>query len=99
MKQRTEEEIKEFLQRETNFYDTNYEPELRVCEDYVEITVEDMYEAPTLNYSILHKIAKFFDTMYVSDEENFGGGGCETCDYGSRYGFTLTIRPGDPFEE
>jgi len=56
------------------------------------ITVSDMYEAPGLGLKQLIALSEFFGTLNITDER-FAQGGCETCDYGSCYGFTLQVRP------
>ncbi len=55
------------------------------------ITASDMYEAPSLSLKQLLSLAEFFGTKSIEDER-FSSGGCETCDYGSCYGFTLEVR-------
>ena len=59
----------------------------------VRITLSNMYEAPGLSFKHLMALSEFFDTKNINDDDRFSYGGCETCDYGSSYGFTLTIRP------
>lgn len=66
---------------------------------YIDITVAQMYGKPGLSFPQLNALAQFFDTMNVETEEEFAGGGCETCEYGSKYGFTLRISPGSSFKE
>jgi hypothetical protein len=39
------------------------------------------------------ELAEFFDTKNINDDEKFSNGGCETCDWGSSYGFELVVRP------
>lgn len=59
----------------------------------VSITLAQMYEPPGLSFAQLMSLAEFFGTKNINDDDRFGEAGCETCDYGSSYGFTLTIRP------
>ena len=59
----------------------------------VRITLKCMYEAPAINLNILMQLADFFGTKNINDDDRFASIGCETCDYGSSYGFTLTVRP------
>lgn len=99
MKNYTDNEIKKF------FEDTWWVPDEWGCtnccdielvknqEDYVEVKLSSMYEAPGLNFTKLSAISQFFDTTNLSDPDTFSYGGCETCDYGSSYGFTITVRP------
>lgn len=58
----------------------------------VAITISAMYDPPGLSLSTLLKLAEFFGTKEIVDTR-FSRGGCETCDYGSSYGFTLRITP------
>ena len=71
------------------------QPEVKVVirEGTVAITLQNMYEAPGLSFAHLKALSAFFDTDNINDDDRFGYGGCETCDYGSCYGFTLTVRP------
>lgn len=62
-------------------------------EPLVKITLSQMYSSPQMNIRVLHKLADFFETDNINDDERFSEEGCETCDYGSSYGFTLSIRP------
>jgi hypothetical protein len=59
----------------------------------VSITLSDMYSSPVLNLKKLMELAEFFDTKNINDDDRFSNEGCDTCDYGSSYGFTLTVRP------
>lgn len=59
----------------------------------IQIKIECMYGAPTFNLPLLMELAEFFGTKNINDDDSFALSGCETCDYGSSYGFTLTIRP------
>ena len=58
----------------------------------IQITVSAMYETPDLNFDILEKLANLFGTKDINDDDRFSHGGCETCDYGNSYGYTLVIR-------
>lgn len=57
-----------------------------------DVEIANMYEAPGLELSQLIELAEFFGTKNIESAGNFSNGGCETCDYGSSYGFTLQIR-------
>lgn len=92
MKTRTKEEIESEVKRIW----AGSEP------DGIEITqsgegwnlrLSSMYEPPGLGFSHLSELAEFFDTKNIGDADRFNEGGCETCDYGSSYGFTLEVRP------
>lgn len=58
----------------------------------VRLTIGQMYEPPGLNLDKLLQLADFFGTKNI-DDERFANGGCESCDYGSDYGFTLVVKP------
>lgn len=79
------------------FKNGRYEPEevevTKRSDGSVSLRVEAMYEAPELSFAKLAELAEFFDTKNINDDERFGSGGCETCDYGSSYGFELVVRP------
>ncbi len=66
---------------------------------YLDISIGQMYESPGFSFAHLEGLAKFFDTKNVETESEFRYGGCETCDFGSEYGFVLRIRPGDSPKE
>lgn len=59
----------------------------------IEVTISCMYEVPSPTFDLLMQLAKFFVTKNINDDKSFANCGCETCDYGSSYGYTLTIRP------
>jgi len=59
----------------------------------VKVTISCMYEAPSPTLDVLMQLAEFFGTNNINDDDRFANGGCETCDYGSSYGYTLTVRP------
>lgn len=63
------------------------------ADNCVRITVARMYEPAGLSLANLMDLAEFFGTKAINDDDRFNNGGCETCDYGSSYGFTLTVRP------
>ena len=61
--------------------------------DRVEVTVSASYEAPTCGFSQMKKIAEFFDVENIDINDSFAYKGCDTCDFGSEYGFTMQIFP------
>lgn len=95
MKQYTEQEIREKAESIWND-DRRYsmaEIEITIHDDdRVDIKVYQQYDPPELNLDILMELAEFFDTRNINDDDRFSYSGCETCDYGSEYGFVLTIR-------
>lgn len=67
--------------------------DVEVSTDCIKVTAGQMYECPPINFSFLMTLAEFFGTKNINDDERFAWSGCETCDYRSSYGYTLTIRP------
>lgn len=65
--------------------------EVEIKNSVVFITIKKMYEKPGLQFSQLQAISEFFDTYDIGTVDEFSYGGCETCDYGSSYGFTLKV--------
>lgn len=55
--------------------------------------VHAMYEPPPFNSTLLFALCDFFDTKHINDVNRWSNGGCETCDYGSDYGFELEVLP------
>jgi len=51
----------------------------------------EMYSPPPLSYALLRGWVEFFGTEKIDTSDNISSGGCETCDYGSRYGFNIVI--------
>lgn len=74
--ERTEVEVREFRDRP----------------GIIHITVQAMYESPGRSLPKLIEFGKFLGTNEIEDVDQFGYGGCESCDYGSRYGFTLEVK-------
>ena len=98
MKQYSEEEIKDECERiwkhqlDQHGYGSDFEYiEIKIHgPNRVDITVSNMYEAPAMNSEVIFSLCEFFDTRKIN-HDSFSEGGCETCDYGSKYGFTLEI--------
>lgn len=59
----------------------------------VRVRVASMYTAPGLSFPALFELAEFMGTKNIHDEGRINDPGCETCDYGSSYGFTLVFKP------
>jgi hypothetical protein len=66
---------------------------LKNTDKEVQIEFACMYGAPNLNLTVLEELSEFLGTTNINDDNHFSEGGCETCDYGSSYGYTLTARP------
>lgn len=100
MNERTDEEIIAFAHelwkddRYPNSSSMNdFEATVARDGDAVRLTVKQMYEHPGLSMKHLKALSEFFGTDNINDDDRFSNGGCESCDYGSEYGFTLTARP------
>lgn len=65
--------------------------EARKIDGGIEIDYGKMYDAPTLGFEALSALSELFGTKSI-DVDNYANGGCETCDYGSRYGHTIQVR-------
>lgn len=61
-------------------------------ENVIRITMSAMYEAPGRSLKQLVLLSEFFGTTDIEDVDSFGWPGCESCDYGSKYGVTLEVR-------
>jgi hypothetical protein len=57
------------------------------------IEIERMYDYVPVKLSHLLSLAKFFDTLNINDSR-YSSQGCDTCDYGSSYEVTLTVKEG-----
>jgi hypothetical protein len=98
MKERTNEEIVQKLKELFKVDDEGYEiyhVEIDIQKnngEEVYVKVHSMYRAPGLGFARLKAISEFFESDNIVDS-GFGYGGCSTCDYGSKYGFYLTVKP------
>jgi hypothetical protein len=94
MIKRTEEEIRNKINELwSEEYDKPDEVMVSIYEDKIDIQMSSMYDPPCLSFALLMAMADFFGTRNINDDDRYSSSGCETCDYGSDYGFTLTIRP------
>ena len=59
--------------------------------DYINLRVSQMYEFVPFSYSILKKIEAATGCEDI-DVDQYANGGCETCDYGSSYEVTFTLK-------
>lgn len=54
------------------------------------VEVVSMYESPcTCSEELLTQIKDILDATYIEKYDDISEGGCETCDYWSRYGFAV----------
>lgn len=82
-----EEQVKKLWPAES--YD-HQDVKVEVYKGGASIEISRMYDPPGLSFDILNNLSEFFGTDEISDS-SFSSSGCETCDYGSKYGFTLYI--------
>lgn len=59
--------------------------------EFWNITHADAYASPTFNAEALVNFCKELGTFDVHNTEDINNSGCETCDWGSEYGFALSI--------
>ena len=96
MIKRTDEEIEEFITANIEIYEYDkFECDISRNKDgSIKIDMSRMYEHlkfKTNNLQFLIALAGFFGTTNINDTR-YNWDGCETCDYGSKYGTVLTIR-------
>lgn len=104
MKERTDDEIVAFVKTVIVSNPDNddwreIDVNVRRSGGRVDLSIAQMYERPKLRFEDINKLAEFFDTLNIETGSEFGSGGCETCDWGSEYGFELYVSPGDPYTE
>ncbi len=83
--------VKELWNPENDKYKTIEFKVLENTKELVRISISRMYDAPGLSYQQLHELSKFFGTDKLGDEW-FSNEGCDSCDYGSEYGFVIEIK-------
>ena len=81
----------EILEKLNELWPISTKKEIEIYLDHIDITLSSMYEPPGLQFKQLLELSKFFNTDKIDDADRFAESGCETCDYGSSYGFTLRI--------
>jgi len=62
----------------------------------------DSYSAPDLSFKIMTEIVNFFDADDLKTEQDIHNSGCETCDYGSSYGYSVRVvnaKKNNPFKK
>ena len=92
MKVRTKKQIEKKV-KEIWTDEGSVDTEISVKKDRVDITLSSMYSPPGLSFANLKALSEFFETDNINDADGFASPGCDTCDYGSSYGFTLVITP------
>lgn len=60
----------------------------------VEIDISREYQSPEIKFSDLLALSQYFDgTERIGEVNDWANQGCETCDYGSSYGFIVRVLP------
>lgn len=95
MIEHTKEEVLEFLQRT---FDEADDFSAEKSSGGWNLEVSRMYEYVEFSAEKMFSICRFFNTMNVNDDR-YAYGGCETCDYGSKYTVEFTVRDGKPFPQ
>jgi hypothetical protein len=102
MKQYTEDEITEEVRRIYRNMHGEFKhmhiTELMVevatnTPESVRIKISAMYDAPPMNTQLLFPMCEFFETKHINDVDRWDKEGCETCNWGSSYGFELEVLP------
>ena len=98
MLKHTDEEIIDFV---NNLYDDTYPGSKSTREFAIDIKkntdkevlfeVHQMYDCPELNFSIYKKYSEFFGTDNIDKYDDISESGCESCDYGSKYGYAIRV--------
>lgn len=85
-----EEKIRELIEAAS---EDVYELEMRVEQEgtTVKICAQDMYGFVPLTYEMMRAASEALGTAAIS-EERYVEGGCDTCDYGSTYEWTLICK-------
>lgn len=95
MKSRTDDEIKNFINTlfnpKTSYDRANLKIKIARKGSEIFVNVTKMYESPGCGFPELKKLAEFFETDNIDKYDDISEQGCETCDYGSSYGFALRI--------
>lgn len=55
-----------------------------------EIDFTKMYNAPELTFTMMKELSEYYGTDQI-DFDEYSQSGCETCDYGSCYGYKIQI--------
>mgnify|MGYP003395911002 CR=1 FL=1 len=66
----------------------------------IEFEFTQMYSAPPFTLKTLQTLADHFGTNEIDFDNSINKEGCETCDHGSEYGYTVQIykiTKNDPF--
>lgn len=93
----------EFLEKVKALFDVGssryFEVEAENEEDgTLRINVTSEYEYVDITFEQLEKITELCGSKKLNIGEKDGWGGCDTCDYGSRYTVPLYVKDAKPFD-
>lgn len=57
--------------------------------DQVKMDISAMYSAPGRSLPLLLKLSEVLGTTDINEDDTYAWGGCDTCDFGSKYGVML----------
>jgi hypothetical protein len=57
------------------------------------LTLTKMYGYVPVNFAFLFKLSEFFGGTKNVNDNRYASAGCDSCDYGSSYTVTLTVKP------
>lgn len=57
-----------------------------------QLEITQMYEFVNVTFEDLERLSKLFGTKNINIGDIYSSGGCDTCDYGSRYELTIHIK-------
>ncbi len=76
----------------TGYYDSPDVEVKSISDDLICVGLSQMYQAPAFNSTVVFALCEAFGTKHINETDQWSHGGCETCDYGSSYGFELEIQ-------
>lgn len=93
MKQYEQAEVEQFFIQLINTDEFYHKPTIKVekVNRRWRIHVKNMFEYVPLPFAILKQVSEFFETDNINEISRHSRGGCETCDYGSSYEWTLEV--------
>ena len=83
------------LREELNSYFKNGDKEYIYNKKTREVVIHhsDMYSCPNLEFVTLQKLSDLFGSSdIITDNDWMVRPGCDTCDYGSKYGYEIRIK-------
>ena len=91
MKSPTDEEIKAVIDLSDSAY-RDPKVEITRSSGLVQIHAEQMYEYLPLTFKTLSALSELFGTKNIDEISRGAESGCESCDWGSCYAWTLEVK-------